>query len=121
MNLSEQPPQPVSPSQPAPAEPPPPPRRHPLEVWAEEARDVLRQQSDLNGVALVDLWVAVAKTKPIKGWEDGQEMTKTEVEEGIQAAKNHVPGKPPEPPKQRKPAGPTVHPSVALGSGKGAR
>lgn len=122
--LAEHPPQ----QQPSTEQPVPrqqPEEKHPVEVWEKDAVDTLKQAGDINEANLVPLWVAVAKTKPIKGWAEKQMLTRAEFEAGLRDAKGHVPAhahlparQPEQPPK---PATNTVMPGITLASAGAAR
>ncbi len=72
---------------------------YPYEFWLGrhlaklQADSGLKEQEDPAQQEL-RMWSEVARSKRIKGWARGEEMTEDAFREGIEAAKNHNPNNP---------------------------
>lgn len=72
---------------------------YPFEFWLGRGLAKLRatsgrEERDDPAQQELRMWAQVARSKRIKGWAVGEEVTEDAFREGIEAAKNHNPNNP---------------------------
>jgi hypothetical protein len=75
-----------------------PETKKPIEFWLQRKMADIGRQTGLEEKRCprqqeLRMWLAVARTKPIKGWAQGEEVTEAQFDEGIEKAKGHDPHK----------------------------